>query len=139
MPRVPTGMDTCQVATCPERVIPQPTIALWAVLFGAALAATGVYDEHISQRLADPTRSWAQFLEQYGEIPGYLASAVGAAIVLATNNRREPSGEYSRRTLAANAVCFGWLCLRFTAVMYKGSGQWLSQPVAAACAVTIIM
>ena len=139
MPRAQSGMDASQVATDPVRVIPQPAIALWAVLFVAALAATGVYDERISQRLADPQSSWAQFFEHYGEIPGYLTSAVGAAIVLATNNRRAPSGEYDRRTLAANAVCFGWLCLRFTAVIYKGSGQRLSQPVATACAVTIIM
>ena len=101
MPRAQSGMDASQVATDPVRVIPQPAIALWAVLFVAALAATGVYDERISQRLADPQSSWAQFFEHYGEIPGYLTSAVGAAIVLATNNRRAPSGEYDRRTLAA--------------------------------------
>ena len=42
-----------------------------------------------------PKSSWARFFEHCGEIPGYLTSAVGAAIVLAirTNNRRAPSGE----------------------------------------------
>lgn len=132
-------MDAEQGPMGRARVIPKPAIAVWAVLFVAALAATGSYDERISQRFADPRRPWALFFEGYGEIPGYLTSAIGAAIVLATNNPKTLSGEsYDRGTLAANAVCLGWLCLRLTAVVYKSSGEQLSQPVATACAMTII-
>jgi hypothetical protein len=134
-------MDDADLAIDHARVIPYRAIIVWGVLFAAALAVTGVYDELISQRLADPTRPWAQLIEEYGEIPGYVTSVVGAAIVLATNNPRAPHGKYDRKTLGVNAVCLGWLCLRFTAVIYKGSqllpGQ-LSRPVAAVIGVVIV-
>ena len=126
----------------PTWVIPQPAIVAWGVLFVVALAVTGKYDEPISQAVADPTCSWAEKLEKYGEIPGYLTSAVGAAIVLATNkNPRAPGGEYDRTTLVVTAVCLGFLCVRFTAVVYKGSQvlpDQLSTPVATVIAVAII-
>ena len=135
-------MNIAQVGAAEAaRVVPQPAIVAWAFLFVAALALTGVYDEAISQRYANPTRSWAQLFEKYGEIPGYVTSAVGAAIVLATNNPKLAEGGYDRKMLGMNAACFGWLCVRFTAVVYKASQllpDQLSKPVAGAIGVGII-
>ena len=71
------------------------------------------------QKLANRTSPWAVWFQNFGELPGYLATAAGAAITLATNSTRTVGGQLDKTTLAANLCLMLAVTLSLSAALSK--------------------
>jgi hypothetical protein len=87
------------------------------------------------QKLANRTSSWAVWFQNFGELPGYLATAAGAAITLATNSTRTVGGQLDKTTLAANLCLMLAVTLSLSAALSKAP---ISTVVALGVAVAIV-
>jgi len=61
-------------------------ICTWVVL-AAVFAA---YDLQISQTIYNPASVWAHYFEDYGQVPGYTISLIGANILICLREWKKP-------------------------------------------------